>query len=92
MAGAVAEAIAFDKAKGGNADLIELQKVFQKCEQFLGAEKQQDMTRWGALTAYRLLNENKAKLDLLVQAFSQKKSVAECVAIVEQEQWKKSNL
>jgi len=86
MAGAVAEAIAFDKAKGGNADLIELQNVFQKCEQFLGAEKQQDMTRWGALTAYRLLNENKAKLDLLVQAFSQKKSVAECVAIVEQEQ------
>lgn len=85
MSGAVAEAIAFDKAKGGNSDLIELQNIFRKSEQFLGAEKQQDMTRWGALTAYRLLNENKAKLDLLVKAFSQKKSIADCVAIVEQE-------
>jgi len=85
MSGAVAEAVAFDKAKGGNADLIELQNIFRKSKEFLGAEKQQDMTRWGALTAYRLLNENKAKLDLLCKAFSQKKSIADCVAIVEQE-------
>lgn len=86
MSGAVAEAIAFQKAKGGNSDLIELQNIFRKSKEFLGAEKQQDLTRWGALTAYRLLNSNKAKLDLLVKAFSQKKSIAECVAIVEQEQ------
>ena len=86
MSGAVAEAIAFQKAKGGNADLIELQNIFKKSKEFLGADKQQDMTRWGALTAYRLLNSNKAKLDLLVKAFAQKKSIADCVAIVEQEQ------
>jgi hypothetical protein len=86
MSGAVAEAIAFDKAKGGNADLLELQSIFRKSQEFLGAEKQQDMTRWGALTAYRLLNANKAKLDLLVKAFSKKKSIAECVAIVEEKQ------
>merc|ERR1712127_639072 len=86
MSGAVAEAMAFEKAKGGNSDLIELQQIFQKSKEFLGAEKQQNLTRWGALTAYRLLNENKAKLDLLVKAFSQKKSIADCVAIVEQEQ------
>ena len=84
MSGAVAEAISFKTAKGGNADLTELQNIFRKSEQFLGAEKQQDMTRWGALTAYRLLNENKAKLDALEKAFKQKKSIAECVAIVEQ--------
>ena len=85
MSGAVAEAMSFEKAKGGNSDLIELQNIFRKSKEFIGAEKQQDLTRWGALTAYRLLNENKAKLDLLVKAFSQKKPIAECVAIVEQE-------
>jgi len=85
MSGAVAEAISFKTAKGGNADLTELQNIFRKSEQFLGAQKQQDMTRWGALTAYRLLNENKAKLDALEKAFKQKKSIADCVAIVEQQ-------
>ena len=85
LAGAVAEAMAFDKAKGGNADLIELQNIFTKSEEFIGAAKQQDMTRWGALTAYRLLSGNQAKLDKLVTAFSQKRSIADCVAIVEQE-------
>lgn len=85
MSGAVAESMAFGKAKGGaSADLMELQNIFRKSEKFLGAEKQQDMTRWGALTAYRLLNTNRAKLDALVKAFSQKKSIADCVAIVEQ--------
>lgn len=86
MSGAVAEAMKFEKAKGGNADLRELQNIFRKSEQFLGAQKQQDMTRWGALTAYRLLNTNSKKLDALVEAFSQKKTIADCVAIVEQEQ------
>lgn len=86
MSGAVAESMAFGKAKGGaSADLMELQNIFRNCEQFLGADKQQDMTRWGALTAYRLLNSNRTKLDALVKAFSQKKPIAECVAIVEQE-------
>lgn len=85
MSGAVAEALAFEKAKGGNADLMELQNIFRKSKEFLGAEKQQDMTRWGALTAYRLLNANKAKLDLLEKAFSQKKSISDCVAIIERQ-------
>lgn len=86
LSGAVSEAMAFGKAKGGagNADLTELQAIFRKSQQFLGADKQQDMTRWGALTAYRLLNSNSKQLDALVQAFREKKSIADCVAIVEQ--------
>jgi len=85
LSGAVSEAMAFGKAQGGagNADLTELQAIFRKSKSFLGAEKQQDLTRWGALTAYRLLNTNSKQLDALVQAFRQKKSIAECVAIVE---------
>jgi hypothetical protein len=86
MSGAVAEAMSFGKAKGGsNSDLMELQNIFRKSENFLGAEKQQDLTRWGALTAYRLLNTNKTQLDALVKAFSEQKSVADCVAIIEQQ-------
>jgi len=85
MSGAVAESVAYGKAKGGaSADLIELQNIFRRSKQFLGAEKQQEMTRWGALTSYRLLNTHKTKLDALAVAFSQKKSIAECVAILEQ--------
>ncbi|VEU34023.1 unnamed protein product [Pseudo-nitzschia multistriata] len=86
LSGAVSEAMAFGKAQGGagNADLTELQNIFRKSEQFLGAEKQQDMTRWGALTAYRLLNSNSKQLNALVEAFRQKKSVADCVAIIEE--------
>ena len=84
MSGAVAEAMEFGKAGGANSDLIELEKVFRRSENFLGAEKQQDLTRWGAMTAHRLLTGNKEKLNELIKAFDSQKSVAECIAILEQ--------
>ncbi|KAL3914976.1 MAG: hypothetical protein SGILL_005861, partial [Bacillariaceae sp.] len=83
MSGSVAEAMEFDKAGGANADLMELQNVFRQSANFLGAEKQQDLTRWGALTSYRLITANKDKLDKLCAAFSEQKSIAECVTILE---------
>lgn len=84
MSGAVAEAMEFGQASGTNSDLIELANIFRKSEKFLGSEKQQDLTRWGALTAYRLLNGKKDKLDALVGAFSAQKPISECIAILEQ--------
>ncbi len=84
MSGSVAEAMEFGSAVGANSDLMGLQNVFRRSKNFLGAEKQQDLTRWGALTAYRLLNQNKSKLDKLVQAFAAKRSVSECIRILEQ--------
>ncbi|KAL3941715.1 MAG: hypothetical protein SGARI_000504, partial [Bacillariaceae sp.] len=84
MSGSVAEAMEFGKAGGANSDLMELQNVFRQSANFLGAEKQQDLTRWGALTSYRLINSNKDKLDALCDAFSKQKSIAECVTILEQ--------
>ncbi|KAG7354119.1 peptidase M41 family protein [Nitzschia inconspicua] len=83
MSGSVAEAMEFGKAGGANSDLMELQNIFRQSKDFLGAEKQQSLTRWGALTAYRLINANKDKLDSLCDAFSEQKSIAECVAILE---------
>mmetsp|Transcript_42365 Transcript_42365/g.123050 ORF Transcript_42365/g.123050 Transcript_42365/m.123050 type:complete len:385 (+) Transcript_42365:131-1285(+) len=84
LSGSVAEAMEFGSAVGANSDLMGLQSVFRRSKNFLGAEKQQDLTRWGALTAYRLLNQNKGKLDKLVQAFAAKRSVSECIRIIEQ--------
>lgn len=84
LSGCVAEAMEFGNARGSNSDLIELQSVFRQSENFLGAEKQQGLTRWGALTAYRLLSSHKDKLDALVRAFQEQKTIAECVAVLEQ--------
>lgn len=84
MSGSVAEAMAFGSAGGANSDLIGLGMVFRRSKNFLGAEKQQDLTRWGALTAYRLLTKHQAKLDKLVQAFAAKRSVSECIRMLEQ--------
>ena len=83
MSGAVAEAMKFGKAVGVNSDLIELQSIFRQSEKFLGAEKQQDLTRWGALTSYRLLKANENKLDALVEAFRQQKPISDCVTLLE---------
>lgn len=84
MSGSVAEAMEFGSAEGSTSDLIGLENVFRRSKNFLGAEKQQDLTRWGALTAYRLLNQNKSRLDKLVLAFEAKRSVSECIRILEQ--------
>jgi len=83
MSGSVAEILAFDNAKGGENDLLELQNCFKKSSEFIGAAKQQDLTRWGALTSYNLLKSNMGKFDLLVDAFKQKKSLNDCIAVIE---------
>merc|ERR1712038_1459979 len=83
MSGSVAEAMKFEEAKGGGNDLLELNGLFRRCEEFLGASKQQDLTRWGALAAYNLLNGNKDAYEKLVVAFKEKKTVSECIAVIE---------
>ena len=83
MSGSVGEILEFGTAKGGENDLIGLQAIFRRSEEFVGAQKQQDLTRWGALTAYQLLTQNTVKYDALVDAFKNKKSVSECIALLE---------
>lgn len=83
MSGSVAEVLGLGDAKGGENDLIQLDGFFRRSADFIGAQKQQDLTRWGALASYNLIKENKGKYDKLVDAFKAKKSVQECVAIVE---------
>jgi len=83
MSGSVAEVLQFGEAKGGSSDLIELNGLFSRTKDFMGAQKQQDMTRWGALTAYNIISSNEDKFDRLVAAFKSKKSVTECIAAIE---------
>ncbi|KAL7544768.1 hypothetical protein ACHAWF_008131 [Thalassiosira exigua] len=83
MSGSVAEIMTYDKATGGENDLLELQNCFRKSNEFIGAAKQQDLTRWGALTSYSLIKSNMKKYEGLVQAFKESKSLAECVSILE---------
>jgi len=83
LSGSVAEALTYEEAKGGQNDLLELEGLFGRSKQFIGAAKQQDLTRWGALASYQLIKANMDKYEKLVQAFKDKKSVAECIAVVE---------
>ena len=83
MSGSVAEALTLGDARGGENDLLELDMLFRRSKEFLGAAKQQELTRWGALVSYQLITANKEKYEALVNAFKQKKSVAECVAVIE---------
>lgn len=83
MSGSVAEVLKFGEAKGGDNDLIELDFLMRRSSDFVGAEKQQDLTRWGALTAYNIINANEDKFERLVEAFKGKKSVSDCIAAIE---------
>ena len=83
MSGSVAEALEFGEAKGGQNDLLELNRLYRRSKEFIGAQKQQDLTRWGALASYNMIISNKDKYDNLVSAFREKKSVAECIAAIE---------
>merc|ERR1711966_257188 len=71
------------QAKGGENDLLELQNCFRKSKDFIGAAKQQDLTRWGALTAYQLIQTNLEKYESLVRMFKDEKSLADCVSVIE---------
>merc|ERR1719506_1415442 len=84
MAGAVGEALSCEGgAKGGDQDLIALQDVFSRSKEFIGAVKQREMTRWGALIAYQIINEDRGRFESLAEALGEGKSVAECAALIE---------
>jgi hypothetical protein len=83
MSGSVAEILGLGDAKGGENDLLLLDGFFRRSQDFIGAQKQQELTRWGALSSYNLINDNASKFDELVEAFKTQKSVPECITILE---------
>jgi hypothetical protein len=83
MSGSVAEIMKYGRATGGEADLIELQNCFRRSREFIGAARQQDLTRWGALTSYGIIKSNNDKYEALAKAFGEGRSLADCVSIIE---------
>ena len=55
MSGSVAGIMGYEKTTGGENNFLELQNCFRKSKGSIGAGKQQDLTRWGALTSYGLI-------------------------------------
>jgi len=85
MSGLVAEAGAFDGVVPGtgSADLMTLDQVFRQSKDFIGAAQQQDLTRWGALTAYLLLRENSNAYEKVAKAFARQAPLEECISLLE---------
>lgn len=85
LAGLVGEAMEWEKVLNGSAtaDLLQLEQVFRQSSDFLGAAQQQDLTRWGALTASLLLRQNAEAYENVVKAFARQAPLEECIALLE---------
>ncbi|KAG5190552.1 hypothetical protein JKP88DRAFT_205438 [Tribonema minus] len=83
LAGAVAEVKKFGSATGSAQDLDSLGRLMNRTSPPMRDQAQEDQTRWAALTAHKLLGRYEKEFSALVTAFSEKKSVAECIAALE---------
>jgi len=84
LAGLVAEALQWSNAQGATQDLLLVDSIFRKGQDFYGAAAQQDLTRWAAFTAVQLLRQYEAKYERVVQAMNNQAPLADCVAILEE--------
>ncbi|CAN0865198.1 hypothetical protein LINGRAHAP2_LOCUS9169 [Linum grandiflorum] len=84
MAGLAAEGLQYDKVVGQSADLFTLQRFFNRSKSTLSKDQQQNLTRWAVLFAASLLKNNKSLHEALMKAMSNKASVVECIAAIEQ--------
>lgn len=83
LAGLVGEALQFGNAAGAEQDLLTLEQIMSRSNVRLAAA-QQDLTRWGALTAAILLRQYEQKYERVVEAFKEQKSIPDCIAILEE--------
>jgi hypothetical protein len=83
LSGLVGEAMQWNKAVGASEDLMLLDNVFRRSNEFIGAKAQQELTRWGALNAALLLKQNTEKYEEVVSAFGRQADLDECIAILE---------
>jgi len=83
MAGVVGECLKFANARGGQNDLATLQRLFTRTKPYIRSDEQMDITRWGVVTAHKILKENPKQVEALIEAFRDKKELNECIAIIE---------
>lgn len=83
LAGATAEAMAFEDVMGQTADLYDLQRIMNRSVTKLGAQGQQNQTRWAAYGAATLLRRYAAEYDALREAMARGANVEECYRAIE---------
>eukprot|EP00183_Erythrolobus_madagascarensis_P003116 CAMPEP_0185852776 /NCGR_PEP_ID=MMETSP1354-20130828/16230_1 /TAXON_ID=708628 /ORGANISM="Erythrolobus madagascarensis, Strain CCMP3276" /LENGTH=366 /DNA_ID=CAMNT_0028554121 /DNA_START=108 /DNA_END=1208 /DNA_ORIENTATION=+ len=84
MAGVVSELLCCDgAARGGYADLAQLQALMQRADPPLESREVQHKVRWGAVRAYSLLQQNRNALDALSLKMATNRPVPECIAAIE---------
>ncbi|KAJ7956908.1 ATP-dependent zinc metalloprotease [Quillaja saponaria] len=83
MAGLAAEGLKYDKVVGQSADLFTLQRFINRSKPQISKEQQQNLTRWAVLFAGSLLKNNKAIHEALMAAMSNKATILECIAAIE---------
>jgi len=83
LGGLVGESLQWEKAQGAQNDLLQLENVFRASSDFIGSQAQQDITRWGALTASNLLKTNAHQYEKVVEAFGRQAPIEECINILE---------
>jgi hypothetical protein len=83
MAGIAAEKLSFDNAEGGAEDYQQLKIALNLAG--LSPQDYDQKARWGHLQATNLLKRHEKSYQALVQAMTQRKSVAECCFIIQEE-------
>ena len=79
----MAEAQAYGKALGAQADLALLNSILVRATPQIPAQQMQDTTRYGALTAWTILQKHAAAYEAITTALEAGRSVAQCLEAAE---------
>lgn len=82
MAGIAAEKLSYDNVEGGAQDYQQLKMALDLAG--LSPQAYDRKARWGQLQATNLIQRHEEAYQALVAAMSQRKSVAECCAIIQE--------
>ena len=84
MSGLMAEADAYGKALGAQEDLKLLNNILVRCQPPIPAQKQQDTTRYAALTAWTIIKKHRCAYDAITAALQNGEGVAACLRAAEE--------
>jgi len=84
MSGLMAEADAYGKALGASEDLKLLGSMMARCTPPLAPQKQQDTSRYAALTAWTIIKKHEAAFDAITAALGAGKGLGECLRAAEE--------
>lgn len=83
LAGVCSEYITFGVAEGGISDIMQLDSLFMSLR--FTQKKSDEVVRWAVLNTVTLLRSRKKALDALAEGMQARRSVGECIAIIERE-------